>query len=87
LVLYTFILLINPVGKVVNFTVSKKAALPTWSTWLDDIRFKGGATYLVSSEPEEGDASEDSDPSDGDQKEKNPDAVAALVEKAGREYC
>jgi CRP-like cAMP-binding protein len=44
------------VGKVINFTVSRKTtSLPTWSAWLDDFRHKGDTaiSYLVNSELED----------------------------------
>ena len=36
------------VGKVINFTVSRSARMPTWSTWLDDWRHNAGAQVQVS---------------------------------------
>jgi CRP-like cAMP-binding protein len=51
------------VGKVINFTVARKTTVvPTWSTWLDDIRFKGGATVQVSSRDETDEAGESQSP-------------------------
>ena len=35
------------VGKVVNFTVSRTKALPTWSSWLDDWKYSAGADVQV----------------------------------------
>jgi hypothetical protein len=37
------------VGKVVNMTVSRKNALPTWSTWLSDWSREDGAQVNVAS--------------------------------------
>lgn len=39
------------VGKVINFTVSKSSALPTWSTWLDDWKHNAGARISVQQRP------------------------------------
>ena len=42
------------VGKVINFTVSRKNMTPSWSVWLEDIRYKGaGTTYFVNSQLDE----------------------------------
>ncbi|CAB9517781.1 expressed unknown protein [Seminavis robusta] len=38
------------VSKVINFTVGKSTALPTWSTWLDDWRYNAGARVNVKTE-------------------------------------
>jgi hypothetical protein len=39
------------VGKVVNLTVSRSVGtLPTWSTWLDDWKYSGGAKVNIASE-------------------------------------
>jgi len=35
------------VGKVVNMTVSRTNAVPTWSTWLDDWTRRDGARVEV----------------------------------------
>ena len=41
------------VSKVVNFTVSKTSALPTWSTWLDDWKYNAGASVNVKTDEDE----------------------------------
>lgn len=38
------------VGKVINFTVSRKNRMPNWTTWLDEIRYKGSGTYFTNTQ-------------------------------------
>lgn len=38
------------VGKVINFTLSRKNRMPNWTTWLDEIRYKGSSTYFTNSQ-------------------------------------
>jgi CRP-like cAMP-binding protein len=66
------------VGKVINFTVSRKTALPTWSSWLDDFRHKGNTaiSYMVNSEFED-EAKED---------EEEEAALVAELAKAASTY-
>ena len=57
--------------QVINFTVSRTTAMPTWTSWLDDWKHSAGAEVTVFEQQQKYDSK--SDPGDEIPAESTPD--------------